>query len=152
VHNKKARTRLIVATAIIVIAFIVGVVYLVATQGAYYRQVGELTSQNLDGKTVKVGGAVIAGSITHDAGGAHFAIRDLTGKSATVKVVYNGQMPGTFGAVVDVAVTGTYLAADGLIKADSLQTKCPSKYKAQASPQTQAGPQTQASPQSQAKP
>ena len=138
--HKKARTRLIVATVVIIVAFIAGVVYLVATQGAYYRQVGELTSQNLDGKTVKVGGAVVGGSITRDASGAHFVIQDLTGKSATVKVTYNGQMPGTFGAGVDVVVTGSYSAASGVISADSVQTKCPSKYKGRASPQAQATP------------
>jgi cytochrome c-type biogenesis protein CcmE len=138
--NKNARKRLIVATVVIVVAFIAGVVYLVTKQGAYYRQVGELTSQDLSGKTVKVGGAVIDGSITRDAGGAHFAIRDLTGKSATVRVTYNGQMPGTFGAGVDVVVTGSYSAASGVISADSVQTKCPSKYKGQASPQAQATP------------
>ena len=138
--HKKARTRLIVATVVIVVAFIAGVVYLVAKQGAYYRQVGQLTSHNLDGKTVKVGGSVVGGSITRDADGAHFTIRDLTGKAATVKVTYDGQMPGTFGAGVDVVVTGSYSAANGLISADSLQTKCPSKYKGQSSPQAQATP------------
>ncbi len=42
--NRKARTRLIVATAVIVVAFVVGVVYLVSQQGAYYRQVSELVT------------------------------------------------------------------------------------------------------------
>ena len=66
-------------------------------------------------------------------------MQDLTGKTTTVKVAYNGQMPSTFAPGVDVVVTGKY-ASDGVISADQLETKCPSKYKAQATtpPQTSA--------------
>jgi hypothetical protein len=35
---------------------------------------------------------------------------------------------------VDVVVTGRYESQAGAIAADELQTKCPSKYKASASP------------------
>lgn len=135
--NKKARTRLIVATIVLVVAFAAGVVYLMTKQGAYYRQVSDLSTQQLNGKVVKVGGAVIGDTITRDASGVHFAIQDLTGKPDKVNVTYAGQMPGTFAGGVDVVVTGAYSAAGG-IAADSMQTKCPSKYKGQASPQAQA--------------
>ena len=48
-----------------------------------------------------------------------------------MNVTYNGQMPNTFAAGVDVVVIGKY-ASPGVITADELQTKCPSKYKGQA--------------------
>ena len=131
--NKKSRARLLIATGVIVVVFAVGVVFLVQKQGAYYRQVSDLTSGQYDGKNVKVGGKVLDGTIDRDAGGVHFTIQDLTGKPDTVKVTYNGQMPGTFKAGVDVVIVGKYGATDGMISADQLQTKCPSKYKAQAS-------------------
>lgn len=136
--NKKARTRLIVATIVLVVAFAAGVVYLMTKQGAYYRQVSDLSTQQLNGKVVKVGGAVIGNTITRDASGVHFAIQDLTGKPDKVNVTYDGQMPGTFAGGVDVVVIGAYSAANGVIAADSMQTKCPSKYKGQARPQAQA--------------
>lgn len=126
--NKKACTRLIVATAVIVIAFVIGVVYLVTQQGAYYRQVSELAAGDYDGKNVQVGGRVLDGTISRDDAGVHFAMQDLSGASATVDVDFSGQMPNTFAAGVDVVVVGEYLAAKGLIAADELQTKCPSKY------------------------
>jgi len=132
--NKKSRTRLLVATGVIVVVFIVGVVFLVQRQGAYYRQVSELTTGQYDGKNVKVGGRVVDGSIERDATGVHFAIQDLTGKQGTVNVLYSGQMPNTFEAGVDVVVIGQYAGGDALITADQLQTKCPSKYKGSASP------------------
>lgn len=126
--NKKARTRLIVATGVIVVAFVVGIVYLVSQQGAYYRQVSELASGDYDGKNVQVGGRVLEGTIARDDAGVHFEIQDLSGASDTVKVDFAGQMPNTFDAGVDVVVVGKYQAEQGLIAADELQTKCPSKY------------------------
>ena len=130
--NKKSRTRLLVATGVIVAVFIVGVVFLVQKQGAYYRQVSQLTTGQYDGKNVKVGGKVLDGTIKRDASGVHFTIQDLTGKQDTVNVLYSGQMPNTFNAGVDVVVVGKYASSGPLITADQLQTKCPSKYKAQA--------------------
>jgi len=135
--NKKSRTRLLIATGVIVVVFVIGVVFLVQRQGAYYRQVSDLTTGKYDGKNVKVGGRVLGGSIDRDASGVHFTIEDLTGKSDTVKVTYAGQMPNTFDAGVDVVVVGKYASTDGVITADQLQTKCPSKYKGQASPSAQ---------------
>lgn len=132
--NKKSRTRLLVATGVIVVVFIVGVVILVQRQGAYYRQVSDLITGQYDGKNVKVGGRVLDGTIKRDATGVHFAIEDLTGKTDTVNVLYAGQMPNTFDAGVDVVVIGKYASNGTLITADQLQTKCPSKYKGSASP------------------
>lgn len=135
--NKKSRTRLLVATGVIVAVFIVGVVFLVQRQGAYYRQVSDLVTGQYDGKNVKVGGRVLDGTIERDSAGVHFAIEDLTGKTDTVNVIYDGQMPNTFDAGVDVVVIGRYASNGALITADQLQTKCPSKYKGQASPAAQ---------------
>ena len=138
--NKRARTRLIVATIVIVAVFAAGVVYMVSREGAYYRQVSDLSRQDLNGKQVKVAGRVVGGSVSHDAAGLHFALQDLTGKPDVVKVDYAGQVPGAFGAGVDVVVTGKYAAAESLIAADQLQTKCPSKYESQASPRAGSTP------------
>jgi cytochrome c-type biogenesis protein CcmE len=130
--NKKSRTRLLIATGVIVVVFVVGVVFLVQKQGAYYRQVSDLTTGQYDGKNVKVGGRVVDGTINRDASGVHFEIQDLTGKNDSVEVTYSGQMPNTFDSGVDVVVIGKY--ASNVITADQLQTKCPSKYKGSASP------------------
>ncbi|MFA4964240.1 MAG: cytochrome c maturation protein CcmE [Thermoleophilia bacterium] len=137
--NKKSRTRLLVATGVIVVVFVIAVVFLVQRQGAYYRQVADLTTGQYDGKNVKVGGRVVDGTIARDDDGVSFVIQDLTGKDATVEVTYDGQMPGTFEPGVDVVVIGQYASAAGVLTADELQTKCPSKYEGQASPAAQPG-------------
>lgn len=126
--NKKSRTRLLVATAVIVAVFVTGVVVLVQRQGAYYRQVSELATGQYDGKNVKVGGRVMDGTITRDESGVVFTIQDLSGESETVRVKYDGQMPNAFAPGADVVVAGRFAEAAGLIDADELQTKCPSKY------------------------
>ncbi len=128
--NTKARTRLLIATAVIVAVFVAGVVYVVGREGAYYRQVSELDQGDYVGKNVKVGGRVLADTLSHDESGFLFDIQDLTGQADTVKVEYDGQVPDTFGPGVDVVVLGTYSesAAGGLITATQVQTKCPSKY------------------------
>jgi cytochrome c-type biogenesis protein CcmE len=131
--NRKARKRLMIATAVLVVAFAVAVVWIVRSEGAYYRQVGQLGG-SLSGKVVKVGGTIVPKTLRHDDSGYHFTMRDLTGKAATVAVAYSGQVPDSFGPGVDVVVTGRYEAQAGAIAADELQTKCPSKYKASASP------------------
>jgi cytochrome c-type biogenesis protein CcmE len=136
--NKKSRTRLLLATGVIVAVFVVGIVFLVQKQGAYYRQVSDLQTGQYDGKNVKVGGKVLDGTIKRDSTGVHFAIEDLTGKTAQVNVLYSGQMPNTFNAGVDVVVIGKYASNGALITADQLQTKCPSKYKGSASPAAQS--------------
>lgn len=134
--NRKSRTRLLIATAVIVVVFVAAVVYLVQRQGAYYRQVSELSTGQYDGKNVKVGGRVLDGTIERDGSGLHFEIQDLTGKTDTVQVTYAGQMPGTFEAGVDVVIIGEYQA--GSILADELQTKCPSKYEGKATTPAEA--------------
>ena len=132
--NRKARTRLIVATVVLVAVFAVGVVWVVSAKGAYYRQVSDLSS-SMDGKSVKVGGQVVNGTIERDATGVHFTMEDLTGKPTTIKVNFSGQMPATFAAGSQVVVTGKY--AGDVIDADQMQTKCPSKYQGKASPAAQ---------------
>ena len=132
--NRKSRKRLLIATGVIVVVFIAGFVVLVQRQAAYYRQVSDLVGGKYEGENVKVGGKVLNG-INRDSAGVHFTLQDLTGKSDTVKVTYNGQMPSTFASGVDVVVVGKVLAS-GAITADQLQTKCPSKYKAQATTPT----------------
>ena len=130
--NRRARRRLIVATAILVAVVAVAMVYVIAREGSYYRQVSALTAAD-DGRNVTVGGAVVNGTIVRDASGVDFRMEDLTGRTATVRVEYAGQMPATFGAGVQVVVSGRYVAG-GLITADQLETKCPSKYQGKASP------------------
>jgi cytochrome c-type biogenesis protein CcmE len=63
----------------------------------------------------------------HAATGLRFRMRDVEGANATtVPVVFHGTVPDLFKSGRDVVVEGR--VKDGVFVADSLVTKCPSKY------------------------
>lgn len=129
--NKRARIRLIGVTAVILIAVVAVVIISGNTTGAYSSSVAAVTKDSsLVGKRVKVGGSVVPASWDKQSNPMRFTIRDeadSAGTGPTVKVVYTGGVPSTFGDGVVAIVTGE-LAADGSIKATEMITKCPSKY------------------------
>jgi cytochrome c-type biogenesis protein CcmE len=129
--NKRAKNRLIGVTAIILIAVAAIFFGLGGKQAAYFRTVEEISSDaGLQGERVKAGGLVVPGSWDKKSNPMTFVIRDETdtkGTGPTIKVVYNGSVPSTFGDGVTAIVTGK-LGADRTISADEMITKCPSKY------------------------
>jgi cytochrome c-type biogenesis protein CcmE len=129
--NKRARIRLIGVTAVILIAIAAVVIMSGNTSGAYSSSVASVTKdKTLIGKRVKVGGSVVPASWDKQSNPMRFTIRDekdTAGTGPTVKVIYTGGVPSTFGDGVVAIVTGE-LAADGSIKATEMITKCPSKY------------------------
>lgn len=129
--NKRARVRLIGVTAAILIAVAAMVYYTGGKQGAYEGDLAAVAADaSLVGKQVKVGGTVVAGSWDKKANPMRFVIRgenDSAGTGPTLKVIYTGTVPSTFGDGVVAIVTGT-LGSDGTITAPDMITKCPSKY------------------------
>lgn len=129
--NKRARARLIGVTAIILIA--VAAIFLASGKdtAAYYKSVEQAaTDSALVGERLQVGGAVVMGSWDKKSNPMTFEIRDeadTAGTGPTVKVVYNGSVPSTFGDGV-VAIVKGELGEDMTINADEMITKCPSKY------------------------
>jgi cytochrome c-type biogenesis protein CcmE len=75
---------------------------------------------------VSVAGTAV-GPVRGDAhvDGLRFGLRDVKG-AATIAVVYRGSVPDLFRKGRDVVVTGELRS--GVFVADSLSTKCPSKY------------------------
>lgn len=132
--NKRARNRLIGVTAIVVI---VVAAFLLAASGnaSYYKKVSEVIKDpKMVDQRVTVGGQVIPDSWDKKNSPMTFRIREANLDSGeavengpVVKVVYTGSAPGTFGNNVGVIVTGKYQQG-GVINADTMITKCPSKY------------------------
>jgi len=130
--NKRAKNRLIGVTAIVLL-IIVAIFASIGSRGgtAYFKTVEEVAGDaSLTDERVKVGGAVVTGSWDRKSNPMTFTIKDeadTDDSGPTVKVVYNGSVPATFGDGVTAIVTGK-LSADGTIEADEMITKCPSKY------------------------
>ena len=101
-----------------------------STTMAYFVTVGELeqSAALVNGQVVRVGGNVEPGSIVKGVVGQpmHFSVTDGT---HAIPVVYSGSIPDIFADNTQVVIEGTY-HSNGTFQADSLTTKCPSKFEA----------------------
>ena len=127
--NKRARNRLIGVTILILVAAVPILYYLIMSGGSYVQPIADIVGNaKLVGQRVKVTGTVVAGSWDKKTNPMVFRIR---GEGATggpeVQVVYNGSAPNTFGNDTVAILTGTVTKA-GVIEANEMLTKCPSKY------------------------
>jgi cytochrome c-type biogenesis protein CcmE len=129
--NKRARMRLIGVTAIIIIVIAVLVLTIGNKQVAAFSTISEVAKGgNKAGERVKIGGAVVAGSWNKQSSPMKFTIKeegDTAGTGPTLQVVYTGTAPNTFGDGVVAIVTGE-LNDQGVVQANEMITKCPSKY------------------------
>lgn len=130
--------KLLLAGIVLMIA--VGYLIYTSMQGtvaSYFVTVGELDKQAavMDGKRVRVGGDVQPGSI--ETGGVGAPLRfNVTDGTHTMPVVYSEVVPDIFSDNVQVVVEGTF-HENGVFQADTLLTKCPSKFTAKQSDTTQ---------------
>jgi cytochrome c-type biogenesis protein CcmE len=130
-RRRKVRWSFVVAG----LAIAGAVLYLVlANTGAtaeYYMTISQLRAcSNCSARTVRVAGVVVAGSIVRNEATqvVDFRISDAK-TTAAMPVTYSGVVPDIFAAGTQVVVEGK-LAGDGVFQADSLLTKCPSKFQA----------------------
>jgi cytochrome c-type biogenesis protein CcmE len=82
----------------------------------------------------RTGDVALVGKVTGSTSGdAHasalrFRMRDVSGQSASVPVLYRGSVPDMFKVGREVRVEGRLQNGVFIAKKDSLRTKCPSKY------------------------
>ncbi len=98
---------------------------------AYYITVDEYSAmtEDLHGKTLKVAGDVVAGSIDRTKPQMEFVISNL-GKSIRVRYIGKEVLPDTFKAGSKAVVEGS-IDQDGIFQAYRIQAKCASKYEAE---------------------
>jgi cytochrome c-type biogenesis protein CcmE len=114
---------LVLATALIYTSFAAGREELTASQLVHRAQ---------PGKSYILAGTVLNGSVQHDGGVLYFRVRDPKLKMS-VPVRYTGIIPDPFAAGRGVLVTVQKQGTEFVGQQNSLTTKCPSKYQAQAS-------------------
>ncbi len=94
----------------------------------YYSTVSELVEKedSIYGKNVRVNGEVAPDSVDWDPKSLilRFTIAD---EGESLPVIYQGVVPDAFKAGADVVVEGK-LDSDGIFQANTLLTKCPSRY------------------------
>ena len=93
----------------------------------YYYTIEELKTQSaLADRQIRVAGNVEEGSVEWEAGSLRLTFTLIDGNE-TLPVSYNGVVADTFQEGREVVVSGKY-ENDGVFLADSILTKCPSKY------------------------
>jgi len=97
----------------------------------YYLTVSEAlaSSEMKSGNEFRMEGHVEAGTINiaDDNLGAKFQIKD---DKNSIPVSYRGTIPDMFSDDIDVVVQGYFDVKEGVFKAHTLLTSCPSKYEA----------------------
>jgi len=98
---------------------------------AYYITVEEYSAMkgDLHGKTLKVAGDVVAGSIDRTKPQMEFVISH-SGKNLKVRYVGRDVLPDTFKDGSKAVVEGN-IAQDGTFQARHIEAKCASKYEAE---------------------
>jgi len=103
---------------------------------SYYVTVDEFTAMknDLHGKTLKIAGDVVEGSIERSGPGLEFVITH-SGKNLKVRYVGREVLPDTFKGGSKAVVEGT-LSEDGVLLARHIEAKCASKYEAEYNKKT----------------
>jgi len=98
------------------------------SSATYYYTVSELMEQggSIYGENVQVNGQITPGSVEQEPGSLilRFSISE---DGESLPVVYHGVVPDTFKVGSDVVVEG-HLNLAGIFQANTILTKCPSKY------------------------
>lgn len=99
-----------------------------SSAGAYYMTVPELSERAADyhGKKVRVSGPVIFESVDYNASELilRFSIGD---ENSQLPIYFHGPRPDNFVRAAEAIVEGKY-GDDGVLYADTLLLKCPSRY------------------------
>lgn len=103
------------------------------SSAAYYYTVSEAVAQgnSVYGENLRINGNVAADSIKSDITTLTLKF-SVTEGGKSLPVVYQGVVPDNFQADSEVVVEG-YLDPSGVLQADSILTRCPSKYEPQES-------------------
>ena len=120
--------RFLVGGAVLLLAVAYLVYLSLSSATVYYYTVAEVQAQRqaLGSRLVRVSGTVAPGSIARDEARLRFDVSDAVGR---LPVVYGGIVPDIFSEEVEVVVEGRY-GEDGVFRATSLLTKCPSRFEA----------------------
>jgi cytochrome c-type biogenesis protein CcmE len=120
--------KFLVGGAVLLVAGLYLVYLSLSSATVYYYTVAEVQAQRqaLGSRLVRVSGTVAPGSVAREEARLRFDVSDAAGR---LPVVYAGIVPDIFSEEVEVVVEGRY-GEDGVFRATSLLTKCPSRFEA----------------------
>ena len=132
VSRANSRIKFVVGGLIILALILYLIVSSISSAGAYYREVGEvLTEQTaLTGKSLRVSGNIVTESVVYDAAtlDLSFRISDPTDANKQLAVHFHGVQPDQITREGSSAIVEGSLGNDGIVEANNLLLKCPSRY------------------------
>ncbi len=108
------------------------IVSMVGSDGAYYKEVSEVQAQQsaLVDHKLRVSGLVEINTVSWNATNfdLNFTILDQKGTGEKLPVHFHGVQPDNMTREGSIAIVEGRLRADGVLEADTLLLKCPSRY------------------------
>ena len=129
-RKPRVNAKLLVAATLLILTVGFLVFNAMGSSMAYFQTVGELreSGKDLTGERVRVGGDVVPGSIER-VGLADEIRFTVTDGEQTIDMVYSEVVPDIFKDDVEVVAEG-HVGPDGVFQAETLLTKCPSRFEA----------------------
>jgi cytochrome c-type biogenesis protein CcmE len=138
--NKKLK--FIIGGLVILGLIVYLIVSSISSAGAYYREVGEVLDQQaiLSGKALRVSGNVVTESINYDAAtlSLDFMISDPNDATKQIPIHFHGVQPDQMTREGSSAIVEGNLGPNGVVEANNLLLKCPSRYEEYEEVQVQA--------------
>lgn len=134
VATRRANSKIKFIVGGLVIVGLIGylIVSSISSAGAYYREVGEVLSQQqtLTGKALRVSGNIVTESIRYDAAtlDLSFKISDPADASKQLPIHFHGVQPDQMSREGSSAIVEGTLGPGGVVEANNLLLKCPSRY------------------------
>ncbi len=134
VRSNKANRQLKFIIGGVVVLGLIAYLMISAIQsaGAYYREVHEVLSQQtaLTGKAIRVSGDIVPGSIQYDSANLqlNFKISDPTNAQQQLPIHFHGVKPDQMEREGSSAIVEGTLKTGGVVEANNLLLKCPSRY------------------------
>jgi cytochrome c-type biogenesis protein CcmE len=128
---RKRKVRLVVCLTLAVL-LASGLIYTSFAASDPALTPSQILARSRPGRIYQLTGTVVPGTIVDGAGGAlrQFRLADRANGSVSLVVDYSGTVPSAFEAGRELIVTGSVTHGTFLAQANSMITKCPSKYTA----------------------
>jgi cytochrome c-type biogenesis protein CcmE len=108
------------------------IVSAISSSGAYYREVSEVLNEKvmLTGKNLRVSGNIVTDSIKYDPAtlDLSFKIADPKDSGKQLAIHFHGVKPDQMEREGSSAIVEGAMAGNGVVEANNLLLKCPSRY------------------------
>lgn len=131
-NRANKQIKFIVGAAVVLGLIAYLIVSAISSSGAYYREVSEVLAEQaaLTGKNLRVSGNIVTESIRYDAAtlDLSFRISDPKDVGKQIAVHFHGVKPDQMERAGSSAIVEGKMGANGVIEANNLLLKCPSRY------------------------